>query len=215
MACSDGAFESQCLGMGWGPCCRRDEEAVGSHLRWIRTCAQGFYSVFSLKLGSVGGSWGSQISLELSSIAAALGKWNPDRERELTEANAWYWPVLPLWRCSISICSAAQSGCCRLWELQGYTWPIPLKGCFPLFGLPPGLSGKESSCNVEVGSISGSGRAPGEGNGNPLQYSCLGNPMEREDWWTTVHGVAKSQPQLSARAHTHTHTTTSFHPEAI
>ena len=44
-------------------------------------------------------------------------------------------------------------------------------------------------------SISGSGRSPGEGNGNPLQYSCLENPMDRGAWWATVHGVAKSQTQ--------------------
>ena len=41
-----------------------------------------------------------------------------------------------------------------------------------------------------VGSIPGSGRLPGEGNGNPLQYPCLGNPMDRGAWWATVHGVA-------------------------
>ena len=43
-----------------------------------------------------------------------------------------------------------------------------------------------------TGSIPGSGKSPGEGNGNPLQYYCLGNPMDREAWWATVHGVAKS-----------------------
>ena len=43
----------------------------------------------------------------------------------------------------------------------------------------------------DMGSISGLGRSLGEGNGNPLQYSCLGNPMDRETWWATVHGVAK------------------------
>ena len=43
----------------------------------------------------------------------------------------------------------------------------------------------------DAGSIPGSGRSPGEGNGNPLQYSCLGNPMDRGAWWATVHGVAK------------------------
>ena len=47
------------------------------------------------------------------------------------------------------------------------------------------------------GFIPGSRRSPGEGNGNPLQYSCLGNPTERGDWWATVHGVAESQTQLS------------------
>ena len=45
-------------------------------------------------------------------------------------------------------------------------------------------------------SIHGSGRSPGEGHGNPLQYSCLENPMDRGAWWATVHGVAKSQTQL-------------------
>ena len=43
----------------------------------------------------------------------------------------------------------------------------------------------------DVGSVPGSGRAHGEGNGNPFQYSCLGNPMDREAWWAIVHGVAK------------------------
>ena len=43
----------------------------------------------------------------------------------------------------------------------------------------------------DMGSIPGLGRSPGEGNGNPLQYSCLGNPMDRGAWWTTVHGVAE------------------------
>ena len=47
------------------------------------------------------------------------------------------------------------------------------------------------------GSIPGSGRSPGEGNGNPLQYSCLENPMDGAAWWATVHGVAKSQTRLS------------------
>ena len=58
----------------------------------------------------------------------------------------------------------------------------------------------------DVGSIFGSGRSPGEGKGNPLQYSCLGNPMDRGAQWATVHGVAKSQTQLSNQTHTHTHT---------
>ena len=57
------------------------------------------------------------------------------------------------------------------------------------------LSGKESACQCrrhrDTGSIPVSKRYPGEGNGNPLQYSYLGNPTEREAWWATVHGVAK------------------------
>ena len=44
----------------------------------------------------------------------------------------------------------------------------------------------------DMGSVPELGRSPGGGNGNPLKYSCLGNPMEREDWWAMVHGVTKS-----------------------
>ena len=61
-------------------------------------------------------------------------------------------------------------------------------------GFPSGSVSKESACNAgDLGSISGSGRSPGEGNGNPLQYPCLGNPMDRGTWRTTVHGSHKSQ----------------------
>ena len=63
---------------------------------------------------------------------------------------------------------------------------------------PSGSEGKESACNAgDLGSILGVGRSPGEGNGNPLQYSCLENPMDRRTWWATVHGIAKSQARLS------------------
>ena len=51
--------------------------------------------------------------------------------------------------------------------------------------------------SVSLGLIPGSGRSLGEGNGNPFQYSCLGNPMDREAWRVTVHGVAKSWTRLS------------------
>ena len=68
---------------------------------------------------------------------------------------------------------------------------------FPV-GFPSSLDGKASAYNVgDPGSIPGSGRSPGEGNGNPLQYSCLENPMDRGAWWATVHGVAKSRTWLS------------------
>ena len=59
-------------------------------------------------------------------------------------------------------------------------------------GFPPSSVGKESACNAgDMGSIPGSGRSPGEGNDNPLQYSCLENPMDRGPLWATVHGVAR------------------------
>ena len=59
---------------------------------------------------------------------------------------------------------------------------------------PDGSDGKASVYNAgDLGLIPGSGRSPGEGNGNPLQYYCLENPMDRGAWQATVHGVAKSQ----------------------
>ena len=76
------------------------------------------------------------------------------------------------------------------------------------FGLPQWLSSKESACNAgatgDVSSIPASGRSPGEGHGNPLQYSCLENPMDRGAWWAAVHGVTKSWTRLK-RLSTHAH----------
>ena len=67
-----------------------------------------------------------------------------------------------------------------------------------LKGYPGGSEFKESDCNAgDLGSIPGSGRSSGEGNGNPLQYSCLENPMDGEAWWAIVHGVTKSRTRLS------------------
>ena len=65
-------------------------------------------------------------------------------------------------------------------------------------GFPGGSDGKASACNEgDLGSIPGSERSPGEGNGNPLQYSCLENLMDRGAWQATAHGVTKSQTRLS------------------
>ena len=59
--------------------------------------------------------------------------------------------------------------------------------------IPGGSDGKASAHNAgDPGSIPGPGKSPGEGNGNPLQYSCLENPMDGGAWWPTVHGVAES-----------------------
>ena len=67
-----------------------------------------------------------------------------------------------------------------------------------LLGFPGGSEVKASACIAgDLGSIPGLGRSPGEGNGNPLQYSCLENPMDGGAWWATVHRVAKSWTRLS------------------
>ena len=63
---------------------------------------------------------------------------------------------------------------------------------------PGGSAGKEPACSAgDLGLIPGLGRSPGEGNGDPLQYSCLQNLTDRGAWWTTTDGVSKSWPQLS------------------
>ena len=67
-----------------------------------------------------------------------------------------------------------------------------------ILDFPGGSEGKASVCNAgDLGWIPGSGRSPEEGNGNPLQHSCLENPMDGGAWQATVHGVAKSWTQLS------------------
>ena len=67
-------------------------------------------------------------------------------------------------------------------------------------GFPCSSVGKESACNAgDPGSIPGLGRSPGEGNGNPLQYSCLENPMDRGAWWATVHGDARVGQNLATK----------------
>ena len=67
-----------------------------------------------------------------------------------------------------------------------------------MWAFPGGSDGKESACNTgDLGLIPAWGRSLGERSGNPLQYSCLENSMDRGAWWTTVHGVTKSWTQLS------------------
>ena len=71
-------------------------------------------------------------------------------------------------------------------------------------GFPGGSLGKELACNAgDAGLIPESGWSPGGGHGNPLQYSCLENPVDRGAWWATVHSVTKSQTRLK-RLSTHT-----------
>ena len=71
-----------------------------------------------------------------------------------------------------------------------------------ILGFTGGSEAKASASNAgDLGSIPGLGRSPGEGNGNPLQYSCLENPMDGEAWWATVFRVAKSQTRLSDFTH--------------
>ena len=70
-------------------------------------------------------------------------------------------------------------------------------------GFPGGFQAPPTNAG-DVGLISGLGRCPGEGNGNPLQYSCLKNTMDRRAWWATVPGVANALVRVCVQAHTHT-----------
>ena len=71
----------------------------------------------------------------------------------------------------------------------------------PEMGFPGGSVSKESACNArDPGSIPRSGRSSGEGNGNPLQYSCLGKSMDRGDGEATVHGVSRVGHELAAKS---------------
>jgi len=67
-------------------------------------------------------------------------------------------------------------------------------------GFPGGSVSKDSACDAgDLGSILRSGRSPGEGNGNPLQYSCLENPMDRGAWQATVHGITRVGHNLTTK----------------
>ena len=91
--------------------------------------------------------------------------------------------------------------CAASWLKRHLSVPpsLSFKRTLPPFkGFPGGSEIKASACNAgDLGSIPGWGRSPGEGNGNPLQYPCLENPMDGGAWWATVHRVPKSPTQLS------------------
>ena len=90
------------------------------------------------------------------------------------------------------LCSGKKVTYLEKWVGENLVFPGLLRG------FPGGSDGKESACSVgDRGSIPQLERSPGGGHGNPLEYSYLENPMNRGAWWATVHGVAKSQTQLS------------------
>ena len=93
----------------------------------------------------------------------------------------------------------------REWSV--FSWSVYVSSVMLLCGLPFSSNGKEPACDAgDQGSIPGLGSSSEEGNGNPLQYSCLENSMDREAWRATVFGVAKNRTQLSDLTH-NTHIT--------
>ena len=110
------------------------------------------------------------------------------------------------WHAAVHGIARSQTWLSNWTELKPYV--LVLKGF-------PGGSSKESTCQCRSWKRhefnSWVGKSPGVGNGNPLLYSCLGYPMDRRAWQATVHGVTKSQIQLSNWVHRHTHTHTHAH----
>ena len=86
-------------------------------------------------------------------------------------------------------------------------------------GFPGGSSGKDPTCQWgdvrDMGSVPGLGRSPGGGHGNPLQYSCLENPMDRGVWQAAAHSVTKSDMTEHTHTHTHTHTHSSLFSQSL
>ena len=101
----------------------------------------------------------------------------------------------------ISVCSKSKTF--NITVIQFYAQPLlpkklKLTRSMKTYGAPLGSDGKESVCNAgDSGSIRGSGTLPGEGNGYPLQYSCLEDSMEKGARWAIIHGVTESQTRLS------------------
>ena len=94
-----------------------------------------------------------------------------------------------------------------IFKLDNSITLVYLKSVYSNFPTWCNSVGKETVCNAgDLGSISGSGRSPGEGNSNPVQYSCLENPMERGAWQATVHGVARAGHHLATELPPPTHT---------
>ena len=92
------------------------------------------------------------------------------------------------WIANRTYCIAQGTWLNVMWQLG---WEGSLGGEWIPVGIPKWLSGEESGCHADVGSIPEPGRSPVEGNGNPLQYSCLGNLTDRRAWWAIVHGIVK------------------------
>ena len=85
----------------------------------------------------------------------------------------------------------------NIWNLGAREEPLGQTGWGPCLPGALSLPMRTNAGDIrDAGSIPGSGRSPGGGNDNPLLYSCLENPMNRGDWWATVHGVVKSRMRL-------------------
>ena len=106
----------------------------------------------------------------------------------------FYWSIVDLQCCVSFRCSTSESVSVTYIYIYVYMYVYT----HTHMRSPGGSGSKESACNVgDLSSIPGSGRSPGKENGNPVQYSCMENTMDRRAWQATVHRVTKSQTQLS------------------
>ena len=132
---------------------------------------------------------------------ATGGQWrNNFRKNEGTESKHKQHPIVDVTGDGSKVWCYRQQYCIGTWNVrsvnQGKLEVVKQK--ITIVHSSGGSDGKASFCNAgDPGSIPGSGRFPGEGNGNPLQYSCLENSMDWGAWWAIVHGVTKSQTWLS------------------
>ena len=112
----------------------------------------------------------------------SLGPEDPLEKEMATHSSIFAWRILRMVEESAGLQFTGS-------QRVGHDWATSLTHSCNFWGFPGGSEGKASAC--KVGSIPGSGRPPGEGNGNPLQYSCLENPMDREAWWGSIFTLCK------------------------
>ena len=178
------------------PCCENLTYVKLWHCFHLTSCV--CFSFFPLP---------TQSKLKTPSFSLMHHDWNSGPSNSHTrnflvicKAYLWVWGreniYLTHFNKSKANCSLAWRSCPTVMlsqnqlSLSCYSEPLSL-------GFPGGSEVKASARNAgDLGSIPGSERSPGEGSGNPLQYSCLENPMDGGAWWATVHGVAKSQTWL-------------------
>ena len=171
-----------CLPSTWSPECLdlgRAQNACSTHRDWARTMSECLVWGYWSAVAYCRGSGCSRLGYGIHPLGQSVGHWC----KELTHSKRpWCWERL----------KAGREGDDRGWD----GWMAsPTQWVWIWAG---GSEVKASAYNVgDLGLISGLGRSLGEGNGNPLQYSCLENPMDGGAWWATVHRVAKSQTRLS------------------
>ena len=140
--------------------------------------------------------WGQSFSTFWYFVPGNALLWGPSHVCRMVNSIPTFYLVVQLVRIHLQ---------CRRPQFDSWAGKFPWwrdRPPTPVFlGFSGGSDGKESTCNAgDVGSVPGLGRSPGEGHGDPLQYSCLENPMDGGAWRAAVHGVKKSRAWLKRRS---------------